>query len=198
MGRRSSGNQQKHESGNPIQRKLLDRFHSEIARLVQRVDPDTIADLGCGEAYVLDELLDRGVTAQLTGIDRSPAAIAAARSRLGERACLVESDVTELQPTIGRFDLVMMLEVLEHLDDPERALDLLAAVSSSHILVSVPREPFFRGLNLLRLKNVKRWGSDPEHVQHWSRRSFTNLVESRFDIVDRGDAFPWTVLLLTK
>jgi hypothetical protein len=51
-------------------------------------------------------------------------------------------------------------------------------------------------MNLLRLKNVRRWGSDPEHVQHWSRSGFERFVENRFSIVARGRAFPWTLLLL--
>ncbi|NNE74848.1 MAG: hypothetical protein HKN26_14380, partial [Acidimicrobiales bacterium] len=90
----------------------------------------------------------------------------------------------------------MMLEVLEHLEDPPGALALLQSLTTDAVLVSVPWEPFFRGLNLLRLKNVKRWGSDPEHVQHWTKRQFEALVSETFDIVDRGRAFPWTLLLL--
>lgn len=193
---RVAGNRQKHESSNPLQRKLIDRFHAETARLVEMADPSTILDLGCGEGFVLEALSEAGVSAALTGIDLSAEAVAEARERVGDRAEILEGDVRDLRSTIDNFDVVMMLEVLEHLDDPADALGLIAELSNSHVIVSVPWEPFFRGLNFLRLKNLRRWGSDPEHVQHWTRRSFKNFVASRFHIVESGSAFPWTLLLL--
>lgn len=195
MASRTAGNQQKHESTNPIQRKLLDRFHGEAERLLRGIAPSTVLDLGCGEGFVLRELLDRGVEADFTGIDRSAPAIAGARERLGDAATLIEGDVTDLRADLGSFDVVMMLEVLEHLDDPGAALDLLVGLGSPHVLLSVPWEPFFRGLNLARLKNVRRLGNDPEHVQNWTRRGFERFVSTRFEIVERGSAFPWTLVL---
>ena len=195
-GRRTSGNVQKHETGNPIQRRLIDRFHGEVVRLLETEPRASILDLGCGEGYVLEALLAAGVEANLVGIDRSVDAVDRARARVGDRAEILCRDVTELEDLPRSFDVVMLLEVLEHLDDPHAALDLLASLTDRHVLVSVPWEPFFRGLNLLRLKNVRRWGSDPEHLHHWTRAAFERLVVSRFTVVERGRAFPWTLLLL--
>jgi 2-polyprenyl-3-methyl-5-hydroxy-6-metoxy-1,4-benzoquinol methylase len=197
MSRRSSGNEQKHRSSNPLQRRMIDRFHAEVIRLTHKASPSSVLDLGCGEGYVLEALVDAGIDAELTGIDRSSTAVADARRRLGERAQIIERDVTIADPTPQKYDLVMMLEVLEHLDDVDEALRLLAELTNVYVLVSVPREPFFRGLNLLRLKNIRRWGSDPEHIQHWSSGAFERRVSSSFNIEDRGHAFPWTMLLLT-
>jgi len=193
---RTSGNRQKHESANPVQRFLIRRFHDEVVRLLEAVPHAAILDLGCGEGFVLDHLLASGIDADLVGIDRSSTAIASARSRLGTAIDLVEGDVTSLEDLPRPFEVVMMLEVLEHLDQPDATLDLLSGLSTGHVIVSVPREPFFRGLNLIRFKNLKRLGSDPEHVHHWTKRSFEQLVSRRFEITDRGRAFPWTLLLL--
>lgn len=198
MPRRTSGNRQKHESHNPVQRLLLDRFHGEIARLLGQVKSDTVLDLGCGEGFVISELLDRGVDAEFTGVDQSSDAIAVARARLGDRAALHLCDVRELEPDIGSFDVVLMLEVLEHLEEPAAALGLLTELGSPHVLLSVPWEPFFRGLNLLRLKNVSRLGNDPEHIQNWGKRSFIRFVSERFEIVEVGAAFPWTAILVRQ
>ena len=194
--RRASGNLQKHETGNPVQRHLIDRFHAEVIRLLAIVRPEAVLDLGCGEGFVLEALSDAGVGADLMGIDRSETAVADARERVGNRAEIICDDVRGLRDLPRRFDVVMMLEVLEHLDDPDAALRLLDSLHPGHILLSVPREPFFRGMNLLRLKNVRRWGSDPEHVQHWTRSGFERFVANRFTIVARGRAFPWTLLLV--
>jgi len=196
MTRRSAGNRQKHENPNPLQRRLVERFHAETARLVNLVEPTSVLDLGCGEGYVLESLVSSGVSAALTGIDMSPQAVEAARDRLGDRAEIIEGDVTDLRPTLGRYDIVMMMEVLEHLDHPESALELVEGLTGSHVILSVPREPAFRGLNLLRLKNVRRLGNDPEHVQNWTKRGFQRFVSERFHVLETGNAFPWTMLLL--
>lgn len=196
LGGRTSGNQQKHESGNPIQRFLIDRFHGEVARLLGQAPREAVLDLGCGEGFVIDHLVQADVDAVFVGIDRSIDAVTSARARLGDRAEIVQADVTGLADLPRPFDVVMMLEVLEHLDEPAAMLELLGELTTGQVIVSVPREPFFRGLNLLRLKNVKRFGSDPEHVQHWTGRGFERLVSEHFTIVDRGRAFPWTLLLL--
>ena len=196
MAGRTTGNQQKHESSNPLQRRLIERFHDEVLRLLGIAGPSTVLDLGCGEGFVLREVADRGFNADLTGVDRSAPAIASARERVGGRATLLEGDITDFDDNVGPFDTVMMLEVLEHLEDPGAALDLIVGLGPTHVVLSVPREPFFRGLNLLRLKNVRRLGNDPEHVQNWSSRGFERFVSSHFDVVERGAAFPWTLLLL--
>ena len=193
---RTSGNRQKHESANPVQQFLIRRFHDEVVRLLEAVPHSAILDLGCGEGFVLDHLLASGIDADLVGIDRSSTAIASARSRLGGAIDLVQGDVTSLEDLPRPFEVVMMLEVLEHLDEPDATLDLLCDLSTGHVIVSVPHEPFFRGLNLIRFKNLKRLGSDPEHVHHWTKRGFERLVGRRFEIVDRGRAFPWTLVLL--
>jgi SAM-dependent methyltransferase len=196
LGARTSGNQQKHESGNPVQRFLIGRFHEEVARLLAAEPRGAVLDLGCGEGFVIDHLVGADIDAAFVGIDRSATAVASARTRLGDRAEIHQADVTGLADLPRPFDVVMMLEVLEHLDDPDSMLRLLGELTTHQVVVSVPWEPFFRGLNLLRLKNVKRFGSDPEHVQHWTRRGFERAVSKHFDIKDRGRAFPWTLLLL--
>jgi 2-polyprenyl-3-methyl-5-hydroxy-6-metoxy-1,4-benzoquinol methylase len=196
VGGRTSGNLQKHESGNPLQRHLIDRFHSEVIRLLGIVQPKAVLDLGCGEGFVLEALVNAGLAATLVGIDNSAEAVANAQARVGPRAEVICDDVRHLSDLPEPFDVVMMLEVLEHLDDPHAMLELLASLTAGHVILSVPREPFFRGMNLLRLKNVRRLGSDPDHVQHWTRMGFERLVGGRFTIVERGQAFPWTLLLL--
>ncbi|MDX2380125.1 MAG: class I SAM-dependent methyltransferase [Acidimicrobiia bacterium] len=196
FGRRTSGNLQKHETGNPLQRYFIDRFHAEVIRLLGTVQPDAVLDLGCGEGFVLEALVEAGFDAELVGIDNSEDAVAHALERVGSQAEILCDDVRELSDLPRRFDVVMMLEVLEHLDDPNATLRLLGSLTTGHVLLSVPREPYFRGMNVLRLKNVRRLGNDPEHVQHWTRSGFERLVGNRFSIVGRGRAFPWTLLLL--
>jgi 2-polyprenyl-3-methyl-5-hydroxy-6-metoxy-1,4-benzoquinol methylase len=194
---RTHGNVQKHETANPLQRRLIDAFHQQVVAAVRLADPSCVLEVGCGEGYVLAELQRAEVNADLIGVDFSEPAITAARQRLAPPAELHVGDAREVTQSFSgrRPDLVMMLEVLEHLEEPEAMLDDLAALTTRHVLLSVPREPLFRGMNLLRLKNVRALGNDPEHINHWSSRSFVKTVSRRFEIVTTARPLPWTLVL---
>lgn len=196
----SSGNKQKHESRNPIQRALIARFKREAAALVRRAAPRTILDLGCGEGFMIEALLQAGIDAEFTGIDLSESAIADARARLGARANLQVMDARTLARDGRSFDLVMMLEVLEHIPNPEQMLPILRALlgdspAGRHVLLSVPREPFFCALNFMRGKNLTRLGNDPEHINHWGRAGFHRFVAREFAPLASPGVFPWTMVL---
>lgn len=198
MSAKRHGNKQKHESKNPIQRALIRRFTGQMTDLVRRAAPRSILEVGCGEGYMLDALSRAGVGAELHGVDFSEPAIADAKQRLGDRASLAARDARELADDGRRFDMVMMLEVLEHIPDPEQMLPILESLTHEHLLLSVPWEPMFRGLNFLRGKHLRAWGNDPEHINHWSRRSFFRFVERRFDLLAAPLVAPWTMVLAKR
>ena len=62
-------------------------------------------------------------------------------------------------------------------------------------IVSVPREPLWRALNLGRLKYLRDLGNTPGHLQHWSRRSFLSFLERRLEVVAVRSPVPWTMAL---
>jgi 2-polyprenyl-3-methyl-5-hydroxy-6-metoxy-1,4-benzoquinol methylase len=192
---RTHGNLQKHESSNPIQRKLIARFHRQVITLVEAVAPSSILEVGCGEGFVLGALADAGVPARLTGVDNSEAAIVLARRRLQGKAALHVEDARDLARDGSTYELVMMLEVLEHLEKPEDMLPVLGRLANKAVLLSVPHEPWFRVANMIRLKNVREWGNDPEHVNHWTRRSFGRFVATSLDVRQVVSVFPWTLVL---
>lgn len=189
------GNKQKHESKNPAQRALLAHFKAQAVRLVRAIQPRTVLEVGCGEGYMLEALADANLSADLVGVDISEPAIADARSRLGDRATLEVLDARQLANDGRKFDLVVMLEVLEHIPQPASMLPILEQLSNQHLLLSVPWEPYFRGLNFLRGKHVRAFGNDPEHINHWGRRGFLRFVDTRFEILQKPLVFPWTMAL---
>ena len=194
---RDSGNAQKHETTNPIQRRLIDNFHEQAVAFIRQVQPRRIMEIGCGEGYVLAAIQRAGVDADVIGIDLSAEAIDAARGRVEPPAELIVGDAREVSRAYADrgADLIMMLEVLEHLEEPEQMLEDLRSIGSGHVLLSVPREPLFRGLNLARLKNVRDLGNDPEHINHWSARRFVELVSRHFEVVASSRPLPWTMVL---
>jgi 2-polyprenyl-3-methyl-5-hydroxy-6-metoxy-1,4-benzoquinol methylase len=198
-----SSNASKHESRNPIQRLVIARFHRRVVEVVQRLQPRTVLEVGCGEGYVLQALVRAGVRAELHGVDLDATAVGEARARLGRHATVEVADARTLAagdgPAAGaRFDLVLMLEVLEHLPDPAGMLPVLEALADPHVLVSVPQEPWFSALNVLRGRHLRGFGNHPEHLQRFSKHAFVEFVARRFEIVAVPRCFPWTMVLGRK
>jgi SAM-dependent methyltransferase len=104
----------------------------------------------------------------------------------------------ELPVESNSFDLVIACEVLEHLEDPAKALAEIDRVANRWVLVSVPWEPTWRILNVIRGKYWRSFGNTPGHVQHFSRRDFVALLSSRFEIVAIKTPMPWSMALCRK
>jgi SAM-dependent methyltransferase len=112
---------------------------------------------------------------------------------------LKQVSIYELPYKDNSFDLVICTEVLEHLDDPQKALQEMVRVSKKYLLLSVPNEPIFMLSNFLRGKNWSRWGNDIEHINHWSSSSFQSFVSSKkLEVIRKRHPFPWTMLLVEK
>ena len=75
------------------------------------------------------------------------------------------------------------------------ALATLASLARPWLIVSVPREPIWRALNLARLKYVADMGNTPGHLSHWSKRGFVELLDSRVDVIEVRSPLPWTMAL---
>src|SRR5690606_39690456 len=97
-----------------------------------------------------------------------------------------------------RFDLVVCCEVLEHLEDPDRALDILHGLEATHYLFSVPREPIWRIMNMCRSAYLSNFGNSPGHIKHFSRRGFIKMIERKFYITELRTPLPWTVALCQR
>jgi ubiquinone/menaquinone biosynthesis C-methylase UbiE len=94
------------------------------------------------------------------------------------------------------FDTATAIEVLEHVPDPVHTVAEMARCAKRHLLVSVPREPLWRALNVARASYLKDWGNTPGHLNHWSKRSFVALLSKHGQVVEARSPFPWTMLLV--
>ena len=75
-------------------------------------------------------------------------------------------------------------------------LDEMSRVASRKILVSVPREPIWRILNMARGAYIKDLGNTPGHLNHWSKRSFVQMLKGYGRVDAVLTPFPWTMVLL--
>jgi 2-polyprenyl-3-methyl-5-hydroxy-6-metoxy-1,4-benzoquinol methylase len=186
----------KYGSTNPVVRRLMAGFEDTLDELFSQAAPGSLLDVGCGEG-VLVERWARRTGGRVVGIDLDDPHLHAEWAKrqvpnLEYRVMKAEN----LPFADGEFELATAIEVLEHVPDPEHTVAEMARVASRHLLVSVPREPLWRGLNLARGAYLKQLGNTPGHVNHWSKRSFVSLLSQHGTVVEARSPFPWTMLLV--
>ena len=188
-----SGNHKKYINKNPLINLVISNFVNQVKQLVYSEDINNILDAGCGEGFIINSLK----TKHLIGIDISENALTIAKKN-NPGCMLCKGNIYGLPFKKNSFDLVIVLEVLEHLDDFEIAINEIKRVAVKYCLFSVPNEPYFKLMNLLRGKNITRFGNDIEHVQSWSANDFVLLLKKHFEVVSIKTPFPWTLVLCKK
>ena len=182
----------KYGSTNPVERRLMRGFFDALGGVLPNRDPTTVLDVGIGEGEVAVHVRERYPGALVVGVDLPDPRLAAHWTVRGLRG--VYGNIARLPFPSASFDLVMAVEVLEHVPDPTAALAELDRLCRGDLVVSVPREPVWRAANMARGKYLAAMGNTPGHIQHWSARRFSRLVATRFDVVSVRTPFPWTVV----
>ncbi len=186
----------KYGSQNPIVRLIMSRYKAALNDLVEKVNPETIHEVGCGEGYWV--LCWRGNGLKARGTDFSSQVIKIARANAAHdlpQDVFQVRCVYDVQAGRDSADLIVCNEVFEHLEEPRRAFEALQRIVTGHLIISVPREPIWRLLNMTRSKYIADLGNTPGHLQHWSRRTFTALASEYFDVLEVRIPLPWTMLL---
>jgi 2-polyprenyl-3-methyl-5-hydroxy-6-metoxy-1,4-benzoquinol methylase len=187
----------KYGSSNPVVRRLMSGFERSLDELLDRAAPRSLLDVGCGEGVLVHRWAQRLGDGRLVGIDLEEDSIQAGWAE--HRAPNLEYRVMEagkLPFADGEFELASAIEVLEHLPDPDQTLSEMARCAARHLLLSVPREPLWRMLNLARGAYLSELGNTPGHLNHWSKRSIGELLSRHGEVVEVRSPFPWTMLLV--
>lgn len=186
----------KYQTRNPVARWLVAGFLDAFRALSRETNAREVLEVGCGEGHLSAILARDG--RRVRGVDISPSVIEQARAHPDNQAHGAQfelASVYDLTADRDGAELVVCCEVLEHLEDPEAALEVLARLARPHLLVSVPREPIWRMLNMARGRYLADFGNTPGHLQHWSQRRFLAMLEKHVDIVALRTPLPWTMVL---
>jgi 2-polyprenyl-3-methyl-5-hydroxy-6-metoxy-1,4-benzoquinol methylase len=194
----------KYTSKNPAIRWLTERWVANLESVFDRIAadlgsvPGTAAypalEVGCGEGVISQKLHERFGT--VCGLDLPDAGLRADWRQISGPSFL-HADAHKLPFNDNQFDVVVSVEVLEHLTDPEAGLREIARVARRHIVISVPREPIFRSCNLVAGRYVRDLGNTPGHLNHWSAGGFRRFISSVANVREVTKPFPWTTVWAT-
>ncbi len=152
-------------------------------------------EIGSGEGFVLQSFVNKGWTA--TGVDFQSAPVMAMNPQVISN--FIEANPTEYLRTLlskgDKFEVIVLQNVLEHVREPKRLMEmLLAAVTPKGcVLVQVPND--FSDLQTLAKKqgriDTDYWFCPPQHLSYFNEQSLDNLVCSvGGKIVDGIGDFP--------
>ena len=185
----------KYQTRNPVARRLVAGFLNELDAQVRWSSAASVLDVGCGEGIGTTRMAGVLTEASVVGLDVAhPGLLAEWKTRRHERLEFVAGSAYDLPFGDDSFDLVAAIEVFEHLVRPERALAEMARVSRRGILLSVPWEPVWRGMNMAACRYLRTYGNTPGHINHWTRRRFVALAGTAGDVVAVRRPFPWTMV----
>ena len=167
-----------------------------VVRIVSRFfeEPGSVLDVGCGEGALLEAFIDEGWEG--IGIEPGPTFAQAAR----ERGVMVIQDVLSgAMDKLGTYDLVIMANLIEHLADPEEAIEQAFSLlrPGGMLYCSVPND--FSPLQKIatREKGLRRWWISPDHLNYFSSVTLDELLRGKgFEISYRTTDFPMELFLL--
>lgn len=187
----------KYESNHFLYRRLVNNYRFTLQSLINELPIKTCLEIGSGEGYLVDDLIAIKPKIQIVGSDIDYSIVRHAKtSRLSAEWCVLNGDNLPFRG--DAYDLILACEVLEHVKNPTNVLSELHRVCSKYIIISVPYEPIWRILNMVRLKYLKDFGNTPGHINHWSKNSIQNLVGQYFHTINMQTSFPWIFIQAIK
>jgi Methyltransferase domain len=189
----------RHDCGVPYERNehWLGFFGGVADAIVRDLNPKTLLDAGCAMGFLVEKLRERGVDAW--GIDVSEYAISQVDESVREH-CSVGSLA---DPLPRRYDLIVCIEVLEHLDpvETDRAIASLCAATDLLLLSSTPddygeashlnvRPPEDWSALLAREGFLRDLGRDASYITPWAA-VYARAEEPLPETVRRYDRAWW-------
>jgi 3' terminal RNA ribose 2'-O-methyltransferase Hen1 len=163
-----------------LARPLVRMRHEAVLEVVRALRPTSIADLGCGSGALLGSLLEVQGVARVIGTEVSDASLSTAAKRLhvdrmterqSERLTLLLSSLQYEDDRLGGLDLVILMEVIEHIDPdrlPAVVGNVFGAMRPRHVVVTTPNSEYN-----VRYPALARGGfRHPDHRFEWTREQF--------------------------
>jgi 2-polyprenyl-3-methyl-5-hydroxy-6-metoxy-1,4-benzoquinol methylase len=175
-------------------------YHGRVRRWARLfAAPGSAFEMGCGNGLMLAMLRSRGW--RVLGSERTEAAAGIGREQFGLE---IVAGGLEAVAAVARFDLVILNQVLEHLDEPAAMLRKLAAMlgPGGKLIIGVPNfaswQSAFGGEGWFHL-------DVPRHLHHYSPASLTSLlnregleIEGISFVSPEHDPYGWVQSVLNR
>jgi SAM-dependent methyltransferase len=154
------------------------------AELIEARGIKSVLDVGCGPGTKLASLV-APVCTDIEGIDQASAISVARTNRMPGHYSIVDLEDPSGTRPWRKFDMIICSDVVEHLLDPDPALDLIKSFchERSLILFSTPCRARLRGRACLA-------SDKPEHVREWTHQEFKRFLSSRGFGIESSCLFP--------
>ena len=164
-----------------------DNVNRPLLELIEGA-PRRVLDLGCAAGHCGEVLKERFPGVAVAGIDANRAAADAAATRLDQVVCarLDEVDFAAHGLEEASFDAIIAADILEHLVNPWKLLERLAALVApgGQLLASIPN---VRNLTLLsRALQEGRWEYQPQGLLDITHLRFFTLREMQHMFAETG------------
>lgn len=189
-----------------IGKMLIDGYFQAVDDLIAAIGVRNLAqasaiELGCGEGHSTSRLRALLPPRILFQAAEYVAELVPRARKLNPDITIEQGSAYETGHPDASFDLVFLLEVLEHLDYPEQALKEIHRVlkPGGYLILGVPREPLWCFLNMCRAKYLRRLGNTPGHLNHWSTFTLKRFMQKHFGPVSHvRTPLPWTIVAVRK
>lgn len=191
----------KYQNNSRIINHIMNGFFKNFSFLIDSIEYSKVYEAGCGEGfisqYVFNHNKETNSIVQIYASDISENVIIKAKNDYPQIQFYVNT-IYDIKENSNSFDLVIASEVLEHLDEPEKAISEIFRISKKYILISVPNEPIWRTANFARGKYIRRMGNTPGHINHWTKGDIIKLMCNYGKLLEVRSPFPWTMILCEK
>ena len=188
--KRSSSNIRKYKTKNPLKKYVIANFLNEIITKLRECAAKSVLDIGSGEG-IASNIIGKNINANMDMLDVSIDSLKIAKKNVkSNKIC---GSIYNLPFRDNAYDTIMCLEVLEHLDEPARALKEIKRVSRSYAIISVPNTLIFRIGNLLSLKNLSNFGEDRDHKISFNKGTFERMLQMEFRHVEVTEKHFWLI-----
>jgi len=181
---------------NLIVKLMVDKYLTRLSHKLSGLEISSVLDVGCGKGEIT-RYINNLNEASIIGVDIEKENTQFIRN-YGDKQVVVCGDGLKLPFQDDLFDLVVATEVLEHQTEPETMMDEMHRTCKKYGFFSVPNEPYWRLGNIARGSYLKTLGDTPDHIQHWSKKSFKKFLSNFFSEVDVESAYVWNMALCKK
>jgi len=161
---------------------LVPSLLSFLDSLDQPANSLRLMDLGCGNGSITELLHRRGYS--VVGVDPSEEGIQLAKAKYPHLTVHRGSAYDDLVKTYGKFDVVVSLEVVEHVYSPREYADAIynLLVPGGIAIISTPYHGYLKNVALALSGRLDRhftalW--DHGHIKFWSIRTLTKLLDEK-------------------